>query len=85
MLLGRGNCDNAMSTIILFSVVFVQIEIAAHPETANTLTSLAEVLLQSLFHKTHSRLYYHAESVTEAMHHPGGREHRCYLPLNMAE
>ncbi|KAI0566109.1 THO complex subunit 2 [Gracilaria domingensis] len=85
MLVGLGRWDDAISAILLLQVGSVQIDIAAHPDMAYTLTSLAEVLLQPLFHKTHPSLYHHAESVTEALHQLGGRENRCPVPLDTVE
>eukprot|EP00178_Gracilaria_changii_P000441 TRINITY_DN1052_c0_g1_i1.p1 TRINITY_DN1052_c0_g1~~TRINITY_DN1052_c0_g1_i1.p1 ORF type:complete len:1760 (-),score=301.38 TRINITY_DN1052_c0_g1_i1:411-5690(-) len=85
MLVGLGRWDDAMCAILLLQVGHVQVDIAAHPDMAHTLTSLAEVLLQPLFHKTHPSLYHHAESVTEALHQLGGRENRCPVPLDTVE
>lgn len=85
MLVGLARWDDAMSAILLLQVGSAQIDIAAHPDMAHTLTSLAEVLLQPLFHNTHPSLYHHAEPVTEALRQLGGRENRCPVPLDTVE
>lgn len=85
MLVGLGRWDDAMSAILLLQVGDVQIDISAHPDMARTLTSLAEVLLQPLFHKTHPDLYHHAEPITEALRQLGGRENRCPVPLDTVD